>query len=67
LTVEADGDGKIEQKGGWLTSPYHIMKAMKRVELAADAVIPFVPTIASENDDGDGIDGVQFDYGKRPW
>jgi hypothetical protein len=60
--VEGDDDGKIERNGGWLTSPYHIMKAMKQVEAAADAVIPFVPTIASENDNG--IDGVQFDYGK---
>ena len=50
--VEGNDDGKIER----------IMKAMKQVEAAADAVIPFVPTIASKNDNG--IDGLQFDYGK---
>jgi hypothetical protein len=60
--VEGDGDGKIERNGGWLVSKYHLMKAMKAVEVGAQAVIPFVPTVASENDDG--IDGVQFDYGK---
>jgi hypothetical protein len=60
--VEGDGDGKIERNGGWLASKYHLMRAMKLVEEAASTVIPFAPTIASENDDG--IDGVQFDYGK---
>jgi hypothetical protein len=49
--VEADGE-KIERKGGWLTLEYHLKKAMRSVEDAADAVILFVPTVASENDEG---------------
>jgi hypothetical protein len=60
--VEANGDDEIKRNGGWLCSEYYLKKAMKLVEMAAHAVIPFVPTVASENDAG--IDGVQFDYGK---
>jgi hypothetical protein len=26
--IEGDGDGKIEQNGGWLVSKYHLMKAI---------------------------------------
>jgi hypothetical protein len=60
--VKGDGDAKIERNGGWLVSKYHLMKAMKMIKVAAQAIIPFVPTVTSENDDS--IDGVQFDYCK---
>lgn len=62
--IEADG-GKIERNGGWLASRYHVMKSMTAVEVAAQIDIPFSPVDAVVAEDGDnGIDGIQFDFGK---
>jgi hypothetical protein len=60
--VEGDEKGLIRRNGGWLTSKYHVMKAMSAVSTAAQAVIPYSALEQAQLEDG--IDGVQFDYGK---